>query len=219
MVVSLLFAVLASVQVQTGPSVTPSESPAAAEATTEARRQLAGTWKYNPDLSVDAATGRSESAPGRNPRRDVGGGPAAGQGRGSGGGLGPTSTSVVQDGAYNLYLARRDARRDLLEIAPRLSIDVAPDAVKITDDLDRVLQFPQDGSRQSYQLGAALFDARSAWDGNRFEVDIEGPEGLRMTETWFLSEDGARLFVVIRVGDPDKSVRRVGVNRVYDRVQ
>ncbi len=219
MVVSLLLAVLASAQVQSGPSVTPTESPAAGEATTEARRQLAGTWKYNPDLSVDAATGRSEAAPGRNPRRGVGGGPAAGQGRGAGGGLGPTSTSVVQDGVYRLYLARRDARRDLLEIAPRLSIDVAPAAVKITDDLDRVLVFPQDGSKQSYQLGAALFEARSGWDGNRFNVDIEGPDGLRMTEAWFLSEDGARLFVVIRVGDPDKSVRPVGVNRVYDRVR
>jgi hypothetical protein len=218
-VVSLLLAVLACAQVQTGPSVTPTESPAAAEATTEARRQLAGTWEYNPDLSVDVATGRSESAPGRNPRRGVGGGAGAGQGRNGGAGLGPTSASVVQDGVYRLSLARRDTRRDLLEIAARLSIAVAPAVVKITDDLDRDLLFPQDGSKQSYQLGAALFDARSGWDGNRFNVDIEGPDGLRMTETWFVSEDGARLFVVIRVGDPDKSVRPVGVNRVYDRVQ
>jgi hypothetical protein len=45
-----------------------------------------------------------------------------------------------------------------------------------------------------------------------------------MHETYFLSEDGKRLFVIIRVGDPptekekEKGAQIVGVNRVYDRV-
>ena len=42
-----------------------------------------------------------------------------------------------------------------------------------------------------------------------------------MREIYFLSEDGKRLFVIVRVGDPkgkDPEAPVVGVNRVYDRV-
>ena len=194
------------------------------------RQQFRGHWQYNPDQSVDAATGRAESARPTSQRRGVDGAPGTGPGRrvgdggggggnGGGGGVGPTGTSVAQDPLYSLYLARRDTRRDLLEIAPKLAIDILPDAVKVTDDLDRVLTFQTNGTKQNYQLGAAQFSARSSWDGNRLTVDIEGPDGLRMTETWFLSDDGGRLFLVIRMGDLDRDGRPVGVNRVYDRVQ
>jgi hypothetical protein len=54
--------------------------------------------------------------------------------------------------------------------------------------------------------------------------EIEGARGFKMHETYFLSEDGKRLFVIIRVGDPprekekEKGAQIVGVNRVYDRV-
>ena len=44
------------------------------------------------------------------------------------------------------------------------------------------------------------------------------PDGLKISETWFLGEDGRRLHVVIRVGDPkSKDTPPLGVNRVYDR--
>jgi hypothetical protein len=38
-----------------------------------------------------------------------------------------------------------------------------------------------------------------------------------MNELYFLSEDGRRLFVIIRVGEQRKDLRPTGVNRVYDR--
>ena len=38
-----------------------------------------------------------------------------------------------------------------------------------------------------------------------------------MNETYFLSEDGNRLFLLIRVGERSKEQAVVGVNRVYDR--
>jgi hypothetical protein len=125
----------------------------------------------------------------------------------------------VQEAAFNIYLARRDTRRDLLEIAPALALAGTAESLTITDDLERQLSFPADGTRQKYQLGAAVFEARGVWDRDRFVVEIEGPDGLQIHETWFLSQDGSRLFLVIRVGEVAPGVRPVGVNRVYDRVR
>jgi hypothetical protein len=125
----------------------------------------------------------------------------------------------VQEGAFNLYQARRDTRRDLLEIAPRLSLAASAELLTITDDLERELSFPANGLRRKYQLGAAVFEATGAWDRDRFVVEIEGPDDLQIFQTWFLSQDGSRLFLVIRVGEAVRGARPVGVNRVYDRVR
>jgi hypothetical protein len=179
--------------------------------------EFSGTWKYNAGESVDAASGRPETA--RAARRGAAGSSASAEFTPSASPLGATSASVVRDAAAKLYLASRDARRDLLEIAPTLQLQASGQAVAITDDLDRVLAFPADGSTHRYQIGAALFDARSYWDRGQLKIDIDGPDGLKISETWFLSEDGSRLFLIIRLGDPVKTTRPVGVNRVYDRVQ
>lgn len=179
--------------------------------------ELSGTWKYNSGESVDAVSGRPETA--RAARRGGAGLSSPPEFAPSAPPLGATSASVVQDAAAKLYLARRDTRRDILEIAPTLQLQTSGQTVAITDDLDRVLTFPADGSTHSYQLGAALFEARSYWDHNQLKVEIDGPENLKISETWFLSDDGSRLFLIIRIGDPVKTTRPVGVNRVYDRVQ
>ena len=39
-----------------------------------------------------------------------------------------------------------------------------------------------------------------------------------MSETYVLCEDGKRLFVIIRIGDPRRPETMAGVNRVYDRI-
>lgn len=218
MLVSLFVAaVLSGGTVQEG-RTRPAESVTPAPGRTDPRpaADFTGTWEYNADESVDAATGRPETARAANQRRGSAGG-AGGSGQGAG--FGATSASAVQEALFNLYLARRSTRRDLLEIAPTLQIQATPECVTLTDDLDRVLTFPSDGGKRKYQLGAAVFDARSVWNQHRFVVDIEGPEDLKISETWFLSEDGSRLFLVIRLGEPARGARPVGVNRVYDRVK
>ena len=48
-------------------------------------------------------------------------------------------------------------------------------------------------------------------------MDMEAARGFKMFQTAFLSDDGNRLFVIIRVGEQKKDVPVVGVNRVYDR--
>ena len=138
------------------------------------------------------------------------GGGYAGGGGGGGGGD-PYGLSMIE---------QADLRRDLLEVPETLTIKVSPDAVSLTDDLDRERTYPTTGKKQHYQLGAANYDAKARWDGHQFYKDIEGVRGFKMHETYFLSEDGKRLFVIIRLGDPskDKNAPIVGFNRVYDRV-
>jgi hypothetical protein len=218
----------------------PSSQPGASAAVASAhpREDLAGTWKYNDDLSVNAATGRPETARAANERRGVGAGsggvrrPGVGSGGSGAGGPGASSFGGGPGGggpdrglppgaAASLYAAQRDTQRDLLEIAPELRITITPRDVTVLDDLNRSLTFPTDARKQKYQLGAATFEARSYWDGSQLKKDIEGPDGLKMNETFFLSEGGDRLFLIIRVGERAraKELTPVGVNRVYDRAK
>lgn len=114
--------------------------------------------------------------------------------------------------------ANRSASRDLLEVPEGLTIAVSDDSVTFVDDLMRQRTYPTDGRKQRYQLGAARFDARVTWVGARLRKDIEAAYGLKMTETYFLSPDARRLFVIVRVGEPRPGAPVVGANRVYDRV-
>jgi hypothetical protein len=212
-----------------GPAVPPPPAPVPPVPIPASRplAEFAGTWKYNELLSVNAATGRPESARAANERRGISAGPGAGISGGGGAGNrrgtggtrpgGGGGASAI-DGAMSLFIAQRDTRRDLLEIAPELKLAVSDKTVTVTDDLNRTLVFPFDSTRQKYQYGAAQFDARTTWAGSQLKTDIEGPDGLKMFQTWFLSEDGSKLFLIIRVGEAVATARPVGVNRVYDRI-
>jgi hypothetical protein len=225
-----------------------------------------GTWEYNADYSVNAATGRPEQNPrgangrrtpsspgagtgGSRPPTGSGGGAGGGSGGTGGGGYGPGGPvgGGVGGGGFGGYpggggfggggggytggggggdpyglsmIEQADLRRDLLEVPQTLTIKVTSESVSLTDDLDRERSYPTTGKKQHYQLGAASYDARGRWDGHQFFKEIEGARGFKMSETYFLSEDGKRLFVIIRVGDTskDKNAPIVGFNRVYDRV-
>jgi len=231
-----------------------------------------GTWAYNADYSLNAATGRPEQNPkAANTRRPSGsagsgaggsrgggssgsgaggtssggtggggtggggtgggggfGGGAGGYGGGAGGYPGGGGTYVGGDGGMSPFTLsmseERGLRRDLLEVPEVLKIKVTDATVSFTDDLDRERSYPTTGKKQHYQLGAASYDAKVHWEGNQLFKEIEGARGFKIHETYFLSEDGKRLFVVIRVGDTptekekEKGAQIVGVNRVYDRV-
>lgn len=208
---------------------------------------LSGVWDYNADLSVDAATGRPEQAPRSAAARQVapaasspavrppatgGGAPAGtsagatnnggtGSGGGSSGGGGPvgaTFDEARRQMALLLAAERRTLLRDLLEVPEKLTIRAAAAEVSITDDLKRERIFATDGKRRKYQLSAATFEASSGWQDSAFRKEIHGSNNFKMTETYVLSEDGKRLFVIIRIGDPKRPETMAGVNRVYDRI-
>ena len=201
--------------------------------------QFVGLWAYNPDESINAATGRPEQSPRsatqRTPAGRTGGAGAnaggqgspgvasagggfssfggndagGGRGRSGAGDLGPTVAMIQEN---------RSIRRDLMEVPESLTIRVAGDVVTFVDDLKRERTYLTTGLKQRYMLGAARFNAAAQWVGSQLLKLIDAADGFRMTETYFLSEDAKRLFVIIRVGSDRKGAPVMGVNRVYDRV-
>jgi len=234
------------------PSSSATSAAAVAAASTvaspSAMERFAGVWDYNPQDSINAATGRPE----QNPRSATQRAPGGTGGRSGGAPLPPPPSQGVPPpqrtpgdpmgpigamgpdpaggrtrdpngyGASSLVLAeRRTLVRDLLEINEKLTIKVTSDAVSFTDDLGRSRTYPTDGKKYKYRLGAAAYEARVYWDGAQLKKDIEGTYGFRMSETYFLGEEGRRLFVIIRLGDLKKKPPPPvsGANRVYDRIE
>lgn len=194
--------------------------------------RFVGLWVYNEDESLNAATGRQERSPRsaaqRTPvGRGAGSGasgratpalPTAESGRASvgprivpglNGQLGPTVAMIQEN---------RSLTRDLLEVPESLSISVSPGQISFVDDLFRERVYPTTGEKARYQIGAARFNAALQWTGPQLVKRIDASDGFRMTETYFLSEDGKRLFVILRIGSDRKNAPIMGVNRVYDRV-
>jgi hypothetical protein len=211
------------------------QEPGPAPADPAVTAAFAGSWDYNPLESVNAANGRPEQgAPGagrRNPATagmpppgagaGTGGGMGGGAGTGGGGGggrggMGPGGFGP-RSGRQMAFVETREILRDLLEVPEGLTLKVTAEGVSITDDLDRERTYPTDYRKRKYQLGAAQYEARARWDGKVFKKEIEAGRGFKMFETYFLSDDGSRLFVIIRLGEQTKNAPVVGVNRVYDR--
>ena len=193
---------------------------------------LSGKWDYNDALSVDAATGRPERAPRSATQRPAGpppaptgggrtqggGGAGGAGGQGGGGGRGDTFDEARRAMQAVIAAERRTYVRDLLEVPERLTIRASASEVTFVDDLERLRTYATDGKMQRYQLSAARYEARASWTDTYFRKEIEGSNNFRMTETYFVSEDNRRLFVIIRIGDPKRPETMAGVNRVYDRI-
>ncbi len=113
----------------------------------------------------------------------------------------------------------RSLTRDLLEVPESLDdlADARSDHVR-GRPVSRNACIPRPARRSRYQIGAARFNAALEWNGTQLVKRIDAADGFRMTETYFLSEDGKRLFVILRVGSNRKNAPVMGVNRVYDRV-
>jgi hypothetical protein len=152
----------------------------------------------------------------------MGGGTGTTTGTGAASSTGGAAGGSVDDferSTRELFLAtRRDLVRDLLEVPEVLRIRVTNDAVTFVDDLQRLRTYPSSNHLQKYQLGAAQFQARAYWDGAEFHKEIEATANFRMSEVYRVSDTGTQLFVTIRIGDPKKGEKLVGLNRVYDRV-
>jgi hypothetical protein len=207
--------------------------PAATAAAAVTRESFTGIWAYNSQDSMNAVNGRNENAPGATHRpNSVPGARSGGNGTGPGslgpgtGGNGITGFGQPSQNpspfASLVVNEKRDLVRDLLEVPVELRIRLTDAAITFVDHLDRELTYPTSGKKQKYQLSASIFEAKTYWDGPQLKKDIEATEGFRMSEVYFLSGNGKRLFVIVRVGDPkskDPETPLVGVNRVYDRVE
>jgi hypothetical protein len=174
---------------------------------------------YNANESIDVATGKPEQGPKGVPARStrtVAPRPVPSDGGADRMG-GPDQGRQSEFGPSPLALrASRDLMRDLLEVAQSLDLKIAPNAVTMTDDIDRSRTYPTDGSRQHYRLGGSEFNARAQWRDSQLRKDIDAAFGFKMTEVYYLSDDGQRLFVILRVAGAPKNAP-IGANRVYDR--
>jgi hypothetical protein len=233
-------ALIASPSLVSGAPQSPvSSSAPVVEDSRHAPEEFEGAWDYNAAESVNAATGKPEQAP-RSATRGGGGrgsgsegGATAGRARsgspagaggtgggqpGVGGGARVGGEGTLVGPTPEMMRAARDLTRDLMEIPETLTISVSPDAVTFVDDLNRKRTYSTDGRKQKYQLGASSFDARAEWKDGQLRKDIDGGYGFKMSEVYFLSPDGKRLFVILRVGETKKNTPPVGADRVYDRV-
>jgi hypothetical protein len=208
----------ASVSVCAAQSVAAVEPSGSIEAAAHAPKDFAGIWTYNAGESIDVSTGKPEQGPrGVPPRSTRTAAPRPVPSGGSTGG--PDQGRQSEFGPSPLALrASRDLMRDLLEVPQSLDLKVAPDAVTVTDDIDRSRTYPTDGSRQHYRLGGSEFNARVQWRDSQLRKDIDAAFGFKMTEVYFLSADGQRLFVILRVAGAPRSAP-IGANRVYDRAE
>lgn len=215
---SLVLAALALGVALAGQDALQAQPPPGAQAAAAAARpeQFEGLWEYNSEESRNVATGRPERGPrGSVPPRSIAARPVVAPSTAEGADV--SRQSPFAPSPFTLR-ENRDLTRDLLEIAETLEFDVTGGAVTITDDLERARTYPTDNSRHRYRLGASEFFARVRWEDGRLRRDIEGSFGFRMTETYFLSPDASRLFVIIRVGEPARNRPQAGVDRVYDRI-
>jgi hypothetical protein len=216
----------------------PVAAPAEAVPAQHDKEDFAGVWDYNADESIDIRTGRPEQRPRSATQRGSTGTPAsrgtsggsrggsgtgdpAGGGGGFGGGDGGgRGGNIPMTGPTPAMMREaRDMARDLLEVAERLTIKVGEKDVAITDDLDRQRTYVTDNRKERHQIAASRFDVRTEWRDSQLIQQIEGAFDFKMSQTFFLSADGRRLFLMVRVGEPRRNVPQAGFNRVYDRVE
>jgi hypothetical protein len=216
-ILSTLAGASAALRAQTIAAVVPSGS---VETAAHRPQDFAGVWTYNAGESIDVATGRPEQGPKGAPARSTRtAAPRPMPNDGADRMGGPDQGRQSEFGPSPLALrASRDLMRDLLEVPQSLDLEIAPNAVTMIDDIDRSRTYPTDGSRQRYRLGGSEFNARVQWRDSQLRKDIEAAFGFKMTEVYYLSDDGQRLFVILRVAGAPRSAP-LGANRVYDRAE
>lgn len=186
---------------------------------------LAGVWDYNDEESINAGTGRREQEPVSATARSAAA--ARASGRSASDGASSAASSDVERGAAirgapsataSMIQNAQNFVRDLLEVPEALRIAVAHDAVTFVDDLARELSMPTDGRNRDYRLSASRFEARVHWDGPQLKRELSGGGGFTIFETYFLSDDARRMYVIVRVKAPRRPGFVAGYNRVYDRM-
>jgi len=171
-----------------------------------ARPTLTGAWTLNKDLSDKAPERGDREEDGRGGRRGGGGmrrGGVGGRGMGRGGrGADP------QDMAR-----RRDAMRDLLEPADRLTIVETESMVIVTASDGRTTRLSPDGKKIKDEH--TNVERRTRWDAGKLVSEVGGLGPGRITQTFGVDADARQLRIVTVFEGGQKSQPRV-VTHVYD---
>jgi len=181
--------------------------PSAQGAQTTARPALTGAWTLNKDLSDKAPDRGEREQDGRGGRRGGGGmrrgGGVGGRGMGRGGG-----------GADPQDMARmRDAMRDLLEPADRLTIVETESMVIVTSSDGRTTRLSPDGKKIKDENTNA--ERRTRWDAGKLVSEISGLGPGKITQTFSVDQDTGQLRIVLLLeGGRDSQPRTI--THLYD---
>jgi hypothetical protein len=172
----------------------------------EAAARLTGTWKLNEELSPPLRAGSS---------------PTAAQDRRPGGNNGRPQAYEVKRLIEERNIRVRALYRELAVAPETLTLTVSVAVAKFVDPdgAERLVNINQ--KKEKLDLGTAIVDSRSQWNGTSLTIELDGGPDLRVIETFELAPTGTQMLVTIRAGDehdPNTRVLRGQVQRVYDRV-
>ncbi len=180
----------------------------------EVAARLSGQWKLNHELSPPLKAGSSPMATaGQGNGRRPGGG-NAGQG-------GRPEAYEAQRMVEERNIRMRALYRELSDAPEALTLSISFATAKFVDadGVERKVNINQ--KKEKLDLGTAIVDSRTRWNGTALTIDLEGAQDLKVTEIFELSPTGTQMLVTIRAGDehdPNTRGLRGQVQRVYDRV-
>jgi hypothetical protein len=193
---------------------------AAGSAKAPAKSRLTGAWTLNKELS-DQPPDRGERGDESGRGRRTGGGGFGGGGRGGGmrrGGGGGGMGRGGGDGRAGMdrdeMARRREAMRDILEAADRLTITEAESMVVITSDDGRTTRLSTDGKK--IKDDSTKIERKTKWEGSRLISEISGAGRGKITQTYTVDAGSRQLRIAVQMdGGRDGQMRTV--THVYDR--
>jgi hypothetical protein len=158
------------------------------------RQPLTGAWTLNKDLSDQPAERGEREENGRGGRRG-----GEGMGRGGGGmGRGGPGGGLGRGGRGGdpQEMARmRDAMRDLLEPADRLTIVETESMVIVTSSDGRTTRLSPDGKKIKDENTNA--ERRTRWDAGKLVSEISGLGRGKITQTFSVDQDTRQMRIVV----------------------
>ena len=176
-----------------------------------AKPALTGAWTLNKDLSDKAPERSDRSEDGRGGRRGGVGRGGGGMGRGGfgGGGMGRGGR-----GSDPQEMARmRDAMRDLLEPADRLTIVETESMVILTSSDGRTTRLSLDGKKIKDEN--TNLERRTRSEGGKVVSEISGLGPGKITQTFSVDQDTHQLRIVLLLEGGRESQPRT-ITHLYD---
>ena len=97
-----------------------------------------------------------------------------------------------------------------------ITIESAPDTVKIADSRGNDRTYYTDGRKTSQKMGKGrTMTFVAGWEDDAFVIRTQGPDGGPVSETYYLSQDGAQLYVKLQM-HPFFIDQPITIIRVYD---
>lgn len=156
-----------------------------------------GQWAFNKEASDDARQKLRESLAER-------------RGGGRGGGVSPApGTPPASLGDDDM----REALRPLFEPAERVTITQTPAEIVWQEEYASARTFRPNG--RSYKTDNGTAELKVQWKDGRLVVEKKLARGGKLTETWELAADGARLVLSLKLDDGLRSPLKL--QHVYDR--